>query len=69
MIDIDQLVKITIKDWKSSGIHGVVIEDYDEFEAALIVLPGKGKIYYNGLKLTARIIRIDKLFVDLVAIE
>ncbi len=69
MIDIDQFVPITINQWSPSGIYGVQIDDHSEYEAALIILPGKGRIYYNGLKLIAKIIRIDGLFVDLMVIQ
>ncbi|QED40552.1 hypothetical protein [Chrysodeixis includens nucleopolyhedrovirus] len=69
MIGVDQHVVITIKQWKSSGIHEVIIDQYANYTGALIVAPGKGKIYYNGLQLTAKIIRVDKLYVDLVVVK
>jgi hypothetical protein len=67
-IIVGQHLNVIIVDRTLHGIHGVRVVGHDEHRAALIVPPNSKKIIYKGLELTARVIRVDGLNVDLVCV-
>ncbi|AAY83958.1 ORF-27 peptide [Chrysodeixis chalcites nucleopolyhedrovirus] len=72
MISLNQIIKIVITKSNLHGIHNVKLIDEkndkidDFYQAVLIVPPGIGKVFYQGLHVTGRVLRIEGTNVDLI---
>lgn len=72
IVKIGDIVEVTIDKWRLYGLHQVKITNALQYSGILITssdIPTRhAKIYYTGLNVTARIVRIDNYYVDLVPI-
>nr|UPO71120.1 orf25b [Trichoplusia ni single nucleopolyhedrovirus] len=72
ILRLDQIVKIVITKSAIHGIHKVQLIDEkndkidDYYQAVLIVPPGTGKVFYEGLHVTGRVLRIKGTSLDLL---
>lgn len=69
ILKVGDLVEVIIVEWNLCGLHSVKIINFNNYDG--ILMPNTRKmceIYYTGLKLIARVIRINKTFVDLTPI-
>lgn len=71
-LKIDDLVVAVIVKWQLCGLHKVSIIGYEHYDGLLI--PARGTINkwspirYEGLKVRARVLRVDRYYLDLVEI-
>ncbi|AJD80718.1 hypothetical protein [Pseudoplusia includens SNPV IE] len=72
IIRLNQIVKMVITRATLHGIHNVELINEkndkinDFYRAVLIVPPGIGKVFYKGLHVTGRVLRIEGNNVDLL---
>nr|ANS70922.1 viral ubiquitin like protein [Lymantria dispar multiple nucleopolyhedrovirus] len=68
LLKVGQTVYVRIVKPRIYKIHLVDIENANGIEGALIVARHDTKFYYKGLRVRARVLRIDNMYVDLVAL-
>lgn len=70
-LKINDMVDVVIVKWQLCGLHKVKIIGYECYDGLLIPIHKEHKwspVYYLGLKLSARLIRIDNHLVDLLEV-
>lgn len=74
-LNIHDVVEVVIVKWNLHGLYNVRIIGFDYYTGLLIPLRNKTQhgtywsgIYYEGLKLPARVVRVNNQFVDLVEV-
>ena len=71
-IKVGDIVEVIIDKWRLYGLHQVKIKNAAEYNGLLItscnISMRPRKIYYTGLNVRARIVRIDNYFVDLIPV-
>ena len=67
-LKINDLVEVTITNCNLFGLHDVKITNFDNYDAILLPCSKikKKSIYFKGLKMRARVVRLDRFFVDVV---
>ncbi|QYC92785.1 Hypothetical protein Trvi_ORF25 [Trabala vishnou gigantina nucleopolyhedrovirus] len=63
-LQINDIVMAEILEWRLYKLHLVIIENWPQYSAILIVY--NKKIYFKKQKIRVKVIRIDGLFVDVV---
>jgi hypothetical protein len=70
VLNKNDIVNVIITDYRIYGIHIVKIEHAPRYRAVLITNNKIGHhVYYENLKLIAKVIRINGYFVDLIPIK
>lgn len=72
-LKIGDIVEVVITNVQLCGLHIVQIKNFEQYDAILLYPSNvnntrQNKIYYNGLKLLARVLRIHENYIDLVQI-
>lgn len=74
-LKIDDVVEVVIVQWNLHGLHNVKIIGSNYYKGLLIPIRNKTQygtywsgIYYEGLKVPARVVRMNNQFMDLVEV-
>ncbi|AHH82620.1 ORF-31 [Buzura suppressaria nucleopolyhedrovirus] len=68
-LQIDDIVTVTILKTRLYKLHLVHVHNTDIYNAILIANGKFNAIYYNNQILRAKVLRIDRTFIDLIPLE